>query len=112
MAKAIHKNANISAQKARLIVDMIRGSSIEDASNILNFQKKKGAKLVKKVLESAVANAEHNDGADIDELFVSKAYVDQGMKLKRMSPRAKGRGDIIKLSFSNITVEVAEKEDK
>lgn len=107
IAKAVHKNAHISPQKVRLVVDAVRRLSASDALNRLTFLKKKAAVLIKKVLESAIANAEHNKGADVDELFVSAIYVDDAMKLRRMSPRAKGRSDIKIKRFSHITVEVA-----
>ncbi|MBU2706580.1 50S ribosomal protein L22 [Zooshikella marina] len=106
---AKHKGANISAQKARLVADQIRGKSVDEALNILAFSPKKAAMLFKKVLESAVANAEHNEGADIDELKVSTVFVDEGTTLKRIRPRAKGRADRILKRTCHITVKVAEK---
>lgn len=105
---AKHKGARISAQKARLVADQIRGKSVGEALNILAFSNKKGADLVKKVLESAIANAEHNEGADIDELRVSAVFVDEGMTMKRIMPRAKGRADRILKRTSHITVKVAD----
>lgn len=105
---AVLRGARLSAQKARLVVDQIRGKSAEDALNILAFSPKKGALIVKKVLESAIANAEHNEGADIDELSVSTAYVDEGMTMKRIRPRAKGRADRIMKRSCHITVKVSE----
>ena len=99
----------MSAQKARLVADQIRGKSVESALEILQFSGKKGAQIIKKVLESAIANAEHNDGADIDELKVSTIYVDEGMTMKRIRPRAKGRADRILKRSCHITVKVAEK---
>lgn len=102
------KSARISAQKARLVADQIRGKSVADALNILTFSPKKGADLMKKVLESAIANAEHNDGADVDELKVSTVFVDEGMTMKRIRPRAKGRADRILKRTCHITVKVAE----
>lgn len=101
--------ARISPQKARLVADQIRGLGVEQALQILTFSPKKASGLVKKVLESAIANAEHNDGADIDELKVAKIYIDQGPTLKRMRARAKGRGTRIIKRTSHITVAVAEK---
>ena len=90
------KNARISAQKARLVADLIRGKDVAQALNILAFSPKKGAELIKKVLESAIANAEHNNGADIDELKVVTIFVRQnGPSLKRFQARAKGRGNRI-----------------
>jgi large subunit ribosomal protein L22 len=82
----------LSAQKGRLVADMIRGLPVEKALNVLTFTPKKGARLIKKVLESAIANAEHNDGADIDELKVKSVLVERGTVLKRFQARAKGRG--------------------
>ena len=105
---AKHTGARISAQKARLVADQIRGNSVGEALNILAFRTKKGAHLVKKVLESAIANAEHNEGADIDELRVSAIFVDEGMTMKRIRPRAKGRADRILKRTSHITVKVAD----
>lgn len=101
---AQHKNARISAQKARLVADQIRGKNIVQALNILTFSPKKGAGLIKKVLESAVANAEHNEGADIDELKVVTIYVDKGPSLKRFQARAKGRGNRIEKQTCHINV--------
>lgn len=105
---AKHNGARISAQKARLVADQIRGKSVGEALNILAFSTKKGAHLVKKVLESAIANAEHNEGADIDELRVSAVFVDEGMTMKRIRPRAKGRADRILKRTAHITVKVAD----
>lgn len=105
---AVLKGANLSAQKARLVADQIRGKSVDEALNILAFSPKKGAGIVKKVLESAVANAEHNEGADVDELKVSTIFVDEGMTMKRIRPRAKGRADRILKRTCHITVKVAE----
>jgi large subunit ribosomal protein L22 len=105
---AKHVGANISAQKARLVADQIRGKSVGEALNILAFSTRKGAHLVKKVLESAIANAENNEGADIDELRVSTIFVDEGMTMKRIRPRAKGRADRILKRTSHITVKVAD----
>ncbi|GAA0699264.1 50S ribosomal protein L22 [Marinobacterium maritimum] len=105
---AKHTGARISAQKARLVADQIRGKSVGEALNILAFSTKKGADLVKKVLESAIANAEHNEGADIDDLRVSAVFVDEGMTMKRIRPRAKGRADRILKRSSHITVKVAD----
>ena len=103
------KGARMSAQKARLVADQIRGKSVESALEILQFSTKKGADIIKKVLESAIANAEHNDGADVDELMVSTIFVDEGMTMKRIKPRAKGRADRIFKRSCHITVKVAEK---
>ena len=105
---AIHKGARISAQKARLVADQIRGKAVGDALELLAFSPKKAAELVKKVLESAIANAEHNEGMDIDELTVSTIFVNEGMTMKRIRPRAKGRADRILKRSCHITVKVAE----
>jgi large subunit ribosomal protein L22 len=93
--RAILRGVRLSDQKGRLIADQIRGLPVDKALNILTFSPKKGAGIVKKVLESAIANAEHNDGADIDELKVKSIYVEKGMVLKRFTARAKGRGNRI-----------------
>ncbi|HEZ2906564.1 TPA: 50S ribosomal protein L22 [Neisseria meningitidis] len=103
---AQHKNARISAQKARLVADLIRGKDVAQALNILVFSPKKGAELIKKVLESAIANAEHNNGADIDELKVVTIFVDKGPSLKRFQARAKGRGNRIEKQTCHINVTV------
>jgi len=103
---AQHKNPRISAQKARLVADMIRGKDVAQALNILTFSPKKGAELIKKVLESAIANAEHNNGADIDELKVVTIYVDKAASLKRFQARAKGRGNRIEKQTCHINVVV------
>ncbi len=102
------KYARISPQKVRLVADQVRGLPVEKALNILAFSNKKAAAIVKKVLESAIANAEHNDGADIDELKVSAICVDQGPTLKRLRPRARGRADRIIKRMSHLSVTVAE----
>ena len=102
------KGARISAQKARLVADQIRGRSVGEALDILNFSTKKGAHLVRKLLESAIANAEHNEGADVDELSVATIYVDEGMTMKRIKPRAKGRADRIFKRSCHITLAVAD----
>jgi large subunit ribosomal protein L22 len=107
-AVAILKHARISPQKARLVADQVRNLPIERALQILTFSDKKAAPLIKKVLESAIANAEHNEGADIDELKVAAICVDCGPLLKRMHARAKGRGNRIVKRTSHITVTVAE----
>jgi len=107
-AIAKHRHARSSAQKVRLVADQIRGLHIEQALNVLNFSSRKAAVLVKKVLESAIANAEHNEGADIDELRVATITVDEGPTLKRMRARAKGRGTRILKRTSHITVVVSD----
>ena len=102
------KGARLSAQKARLIADQIRGKHVEEALSTLNFSTKKAAHIVKKVLESAIANAEHNEGADVDDLKVTTVFVDEGMTMKRIRPRAKGRADRIFKRTCHITVKVGQ----
>ena len=102
------KGARISAQKARLVADQVRGMPVEKALSLLEFSPKKAAHIVKKVLDSAIANAENNEGADVDELKVSSVYVDEGTTLKRIMPRAKGRADRIFKRTCHITVKVAD----
>ena len=103
------KFARISAQKCRLVADQVRGLPVEKALNLLTFSNKKAAVLVKEVLNSAIANAEHNDGMDVDSLIVSTIYIDEGPTMKRFEARAKGRGNRILKRTSHITVKVAEK---
>ncbi|MCL7929932.1 50S ribosomal protein L22 [Halomonas llamarensis] len=103
------RGARLSAQKARLVADQVRGKPVAEALDLLAFSPKKAATLVKKVLQSAIANAEENEGMDIDELRVSTICVDEGMTLKRIKPRAKGRADRILKRTCHITVKVAEK---
>ena len=105
---AKHKSARLSAQKARLVADQIRGKGVEEALEVLTFSTKKAASLMKKVLESAIANAEHNDGLDVDDLHVSTVFVDEGATMKRIRPRAKGRADRIMKRTCHITVKVAD----
>jgi large subunit ribosomal protein L22 len=107
-ALAKHKFARSSAQKARLVADQIRGLSVGKALDVLTYSPKKAAELVKKVLLSAIANAEHNEGADIDTLKVKTVFVDEGPSMKRIKPRAKGRADRIVKRTSHITVIVAD----
>ena len=102
------KRARIAAQKARLVADQVRNLPVDRALEILTFSPKKAARLIKKVLESAIANAEHNEGADIDALKVAAIWVDEGPRFKRMHARAKGRGNRIVKRPSHITVTVAE----
>ena len=103
------KYARLSAQKGRIVADLIRGMPVERALQTLQFDSLKASKIIKKVLESAVANAEHNEGADIDELKVKTICVDEGPTFKRMHARAKGRGARILKRTSHITVTVADK---
>jgi large subunit ribosomal protein L22 len=102
------RNTRISAQKMRLVADQIRGLPVDSALNILTFSNKKAARIIKKVLESAIANAEHNDAADVDELTVSQIMVDEGPTMKRWRPRARGRANKIFKRMSHVTVAVAE----
>ncbi|MEX3614204.1 MAG: 50S ribosomal protein L22 [Burkholderia gladioli] len=104
--KAIHRGARISAQKTRLVADQIRGLPVDKALNVLTFSPKKAAGIVKKVVLSAIANAEHNEGADIDELKIKSIYVDKAASLKRFTARAKGRGNRIEKQSCHITVTV------
>jgi large subunit ribosomal protein L22 len=103
------RHARISAQKARLVADQVRGKPVEQALNTLSFSTKKASELVKKVLDSAIANAEHNEGADIDELRVAAICVDDGPTMKRIMPRAKGRANRIQKRTCHISVTVADK---
>ena len=105
-ARAVLRGVRISAQKARLVADLVRGMPVGTASAVLEHTNKKAAHLVRKVLLSAVANAENNVGADVDELRVARIYVDEGAMMKRMRARAKGRGARILKRTSHITVEV------
>jgi len=106
---ATMKSARLSAQKCRLLCDMIRGKSVEQALDILRFSvKKKAATVIRKVVESAVANAEHNNGADIDELKIKTIFADQGATFKRMHARAKGRGCRILKPTCHVTVVVSD----
>jgi len=105
------RGARISAQKARLVANQIRGKAVEDALEILNFSPKKAAGIIRKVLNSAIANAEHNEGADVDELKVSTICVDEGMTMKRIMPRAKGRADRILKRSCHITITIADSEE-
>lgn len=105
---AKHRFARTSAQKARLIADQVRGLPVERALEVLSFSSRKSAVLVKKVLDSAIANAEHNEGADIDDLKVSAIFVDEGPTMKRFQARAKGRGNRILKRTSHITVTVSD----
>ena len=102
------RHARVSPQKARLVADQIRGQSVERALQELSFSSKKAASMMRKVLESAIANAEHNEGADVDELRVSAVYVNEGPVMKRLRARAKGRANRILKRTSHITVTVAD----
>lgn len=104
--KAIVRGVRLSCDKGRLVADLIRGKKVDQALNVLEFTQKKAAVIIKKALESAIANAEHNDGADIDELKVTSIYVEQGATLKRFSARAEGRGNRISKPTCHIFVAV------
>jgi len=106
--RAILRSVRLSAQKGRLVADMIRGQPVDKALNILAFTPKKGAAILKKLLESAIANAEHNDGADIDALKVKSVLVERGAFLKRFQARAKGRGNRVLKHTCNIYVTVGD----
>ena len=102
------RGARLSEQKARLVADQVRGRQVEDALNLLTYSSKKGADVIRKLLNSAIANAEHNEGADVDELKISEIYVDEGMTMKRIMPRAKGRADRILKRSCHISITVAD----
>lgn len=104
------KGAPMSAQKARLVADMIRNMNVSKALDVLKFTPKKGAQLMLKLLASAIANAENNNGADIDELKVGMICVDEAATLKRISPRAKGRANRICKRTCHITIKVSDEE--
>jgi len=104
--KAVVRGVRLSVDKGRLVADLVRGQKVEQALNTLKFTQKKAAGIVRKALESAIANAEHNDGADVDELKVKSIHVEQGATLKRFSARAKGRGNRISKPTCHIYVTV------
>ena len=104
--RATLRGVRLSVDKGRLVAELIRGKKVDQALNILNFTQKKAAGIIKKVVESAIANAEHNDGADIDELRVKTIHVEQGATLKRFSARAKGRGNSISKPTCHVYVVV------
>ena len=101
------KGAQISAQKARLVADQVRGRHVDEALDVLEFSPKKASRLIKKLLDSAIANAENNEGADVDELVISSVFVDEGRTMKRLRPRAKGRADRIFKRSCHITLMVS-----
>ena len=109
-AKAIANQVRITPRKARLVVDLIRNKDVAEARAILKLTNKQATEVVEKVLNSACANAEHNYNMNPDNLFVKTIFVTDGVRMKRMLPRAKGRGDVILKRTCNITVGVAEKE--
>lgn len=106
--QAVLKFVRLSPQKGRLLADLVRGKKVDEALNILKYSPQRAAGIVRKVLESAIANAENNDGADVDELKVSAIMVDEGPVMKRIRPRAKGRADRISKRTSHITVRVGD----
>lgn len=104
---ACSKDIRVSAQKCRLVADLIRGLGVYNALSILGFCQKKSAGIIKKTLDSAIANAEHNEGADIDDLFVKAIYIDKASSLKRFTARAKGRGNKIEKQACHINIVVS-----
>src|ERR1044071_413317 len=110
--QAVLKFVRLSPQKARLVADLVRGKKVDEALNILKFSNKKAARILKKVLDSAIANAENNNGADVDELKVKEIFIDEGPVLKRIMPRAKGSADRIKKRMSHVTVRVSDEQTK
>ena len=107
-AKAIAKRIRISSQKVRRIADLVRGKTVADALDVLSFEAQHSAAVVKKVIESAIANAENNEGADVDDLKVTEIFVNEGMTMKRIKPRAKGRADRILKRSCHISVTVSD----
>jgi large subunit ribosomal protein L22 len=106
--QAVLKFVRLSPQKARLVADLVRGKKVDEAINTLKFSNQRAAGIIQKVLESAIANAENNDGADVDELKVREIFVDEGPVMKRIQPRAKGRADRIHKRTSHITIRVGD----
>ena len=106
---AKHKNARASAQKVRLVANLVRGKKVLNALETLSFTNKKSAQLIKKVLESAISNAENNNNLDVDDLLIKKIYIDEGKYMKRIMPRAKGRADRILKRSSHITIILSDK---
>jgi len=111
-ARAVARYLRVSPFKARQVADLVRGKDVNEAVGILKYTNKKSAPLIGKVLKSAIANAEHNNDMDSDELYVSEIYVDEGPTLKRMRPRAYGRADVRRHRTSHITVVLREREVK
>ncbi len=108
--KATAKTVRIAPRKVRLVIDLIRGRDVKEAQAVLMFTPRGASPIILKVLNSAIANAENNENANIDHLYVKECYVSEGVSLKRLLPRAKGQGDIIQKRTSHITVVVAERE--
>ena len=111
-SKAIARYIRISPRKARRVIDLIRGKKVGEARAILKFTTHKAADPIYKVLQSAIANAEHNFDMNTDALYVKYAFVDAGPTMKRMMPRAQGRADVVKKRSSHITIVVSEKGEK
>lgn len=109
-AKAIARTVRVAPRKARLVVDLIKGLDIPEAQAVLLYTPKAASPIILKVLNSAVANADNNYKMDVSKLYVKEAYVNEGVRMKRLLPRAKGQGDIIQKRTSHITVVVAERE--
>jgi large subunit ribosomal protein L22 len=108
-SKAIAKHVRISPRKARLVIDQVRGKRVEDALNMLQFSPKKGADIIKKLIDSAVANAEQNSKVDVDNLYILRAFADEGPTLKRFRPRAMGRATRIRKRTSHLTIVLDER---
>ena len=108
-ARALARYVRVSPQKARLVIDLIRGKSVEEALTLLEFNRKAASRAITKVLKSAVANAENTKKLDVDRLYIKRAYVDQGPSMKRLRPRAMGRANVIRRRTSHITIVVAER---
>ncbi len=109
-AKAIANTVRVTPRKARLVLDLIRGKNVGEAYAILRLTPKASCEAIEKVLKSAVANADHNNNMDVNKLYIKECYANDSVRMKRMLPRAKGRGDVIVKRTSNITVVVAERE--
>lgn len=108
--KASAKTVRVTPRKARLVIDLIRGKDVKEAQAILMFTPRAASPIILKVLNSAIANAEHNDNMNPENLYVKEAFINEGVRIKRLLPRAKGQGDIIKKRTSHVTVVVAERE--
>lgn len=108
-ARAVARHVRTSPRKARLVIDLIRGKSVEQALGTLRFSPQRAGRMIEKVVRSAVANATHNYEMDEDSLYIAEAYVDEGPRLKRLMPRARGRRDIIIRPTAHITVVVRER---
>jgi large subunit ribosomal protein L22 len=111
-ARAVAKYIRVSPQKARLVIDLIRGKTVSEALSVLSFAKKAASRDVAKVVKSAAANAENTKDMDSDRLFVARAYVDPGPSMKRTQAKAMGRGALVKKRMSHITVVLAERAEK